>query len=181
MKNEKIYIYCEDWMHRLIFEEILNKYCVQKGDWSVRKKFEFYNAKNNGEVIKQMIKVDSACIGIIDNDKKYQRRISEFESCIDIKERRNFGVRLVEKSSNYKYLFILDPAPERWILRCSEISNISISNFELPENFQDFKDICKESFNKTKVQKFVKQVIKSDSSPVNQLLGSLLNLYNYHN
>ena len=127
-----------------------------------------------------MIKVDSPCIGIIDNDKKYQRRISEFESCIDIKERRNFGVRLVEKSSNYKYLFILNPAPEKWIMNCSEISDISLSDFELPENFKEFKIICKKSNQDVKIKKFVKKVVNSDSSPVNQLLGSFLKLYNYH-
>ena len=51
MKNEKMYIYGEDWMHELIVEEILNKYCVQTNDWLFSKKFDFRIAKNNGDVI----------------------------------------------------------------------------------------------------------------------------------
>ncbi len=78
-------------------------------------------------------------IGIIDDDKKNVP--SFFDDFMLIESSENFTFK--KKPNSNDYIFILNPAIEKFILKQLEYCGLNPSNFSLPDDFKSFKKSLK--------------------------------------
>lgn len=81
---------------------------------------------------------DRFAIGIIDNDK---RRMPYLEECHEIIKSRNFI--LVKHNQKPHYIFVINPAIEKFILSNAKTLNLNLKDFDLPSDFKDLKEQTK--------------------------------------
>ena len=83
-------------------------------------------------------KIDTFAVGIIDDDKRKTKYVSEFSPIAS-----KGHIKLLKHPERHHYLIIISPAMDKFILDCAKDSNINISTFNLPKKLKDFMDESK--------------------------------------
>jgi hypothetical protein len=83
---------------------------------------------------------DDFAIGIIDKDKKVYEidYLKQFEEVVDVGQL----ILLKHRSKNHYFIQVI-PAAEKWILSNAEEVQVSLSEFDLPNDFEQLKSITK--------------------------------------
>jgi hypothetical protein len=77
-------------------------------------------------------------VGIVDADKRTPRYFDEF-----IEKKRIGNVVLKQKPHSEQSLIVLQPELERFLINCSEKSNIDLADFNLPSHIDELIEITK--------------------------------------
>jgi hypothetical protein len=93
---------------------------------------------SNVEKAIKRLKGDFA-LGIIDKDKKALKYLDE---CQLVCEQDGFLQLLKHRTENH-YLVVIRPAMERWILNTAAVAELSLQDFDLPDDLDKLCDITK--------------------------------------
>lgn len=101
---------------------------------------EVNHQRSCGAVINKMKNnfSDRFAIGIIDNDK---RKMPYLEECHSVLKSKNFF--LVKHNQKHHYIFVINPAIEKFILSNAKTLNLNLNDFDLPSDFSDLKERTK--------------------------------------
>ena len=120
-------------------------------------KKDIIHAGNKPEVLKQVLRIQEKCVGIIDEDPKSNQppHLKEFELEKEIIE--NGLILLFKKGFANKKLIIIKPRLEEWLLKACEESDIDITKYNLSKNSNRLhKEI---NSNLSKVDVIVKKLL----------------------
>lgn len=107
---------------------------------------------------------DMFAVGIIDKDKRLIKYLEEFK--IEI-ESENLQLFRHKDLKRHHYMIVINPAIERWILTNVEQASISLKDFDIPTEFEEFKKITKRITSK-KDEKLKKLFIElKKCNPIN--------------
>ena len=81
---------------------------------------------------------DSFAVGIIDDDKKKPSYVKSF---VLIAGKEQF--KIMKHPDRPHYLIVISPAVDKFIIDCARKSNIDIEDYDLPRNFNQFKEQTK--------------------------------------
>ncbi|MBN8825800.1 MULTISPECIES: hypothetical protein [unclassified Spirosoma] len=103
----------------------------------------YNHQKGCTNVVKQMQEKLSGdfALGLIDKDKKILKYTEEFDTVIEVKDR----LELLKHPSRHHYLIFISPAQEKWIIAVAEEVGLSLTEFNLPHDFNQLRDITKTS------------------------------------
>lgn len=130
----------------------------------------FNHQKGCGTVAKVMKEkfTDDFAVGIIDKDKLQLDYLNEFD------EVHSYGTLTLHKhKTRHHYIVQIFPAIEKFILAAVEDCNLSLDDYDLPQDFNDLKKTSKSV--SSKFDKRFKQLFKDLLSAGNQefiMLGS---------
>lgn len=144
-----------------------NRYNHQHGCFDVSNEMECYGLK------------DKFAVGIIDNDKKKAKYLSEF---VEI-DNSGGSVKLLKHNNSSQYFIQISPAIEAWILEVCEQEKIEMAEFGLPDTLKDLKLVTKPQTS-SKDKRFIDLFLrfkKSQNKSVSKLIGwiKLLKEKNY--
>ena len=100
-----------------------------------------YNHQKGCPVVAKVMQIkfcDRFAIGIMDNDKKKVKYLDEFELIAETN-----SLFLHKHKTRHHYIVIISPAAERFILNAAKELNITLEEFDLPNNLEDLKNITK--------------------------------------
>lgn len=187
---DKFLIACEGELDKLLVKIIIHELLRYE---SIRKR-QFKIDKSNGlaGVIKQITDFQGNCIGIIDNDKadnkkkKLPLNYSNFKECKELTNKNVYrsskiSLKYYETQVGIKYLIIIDPAPERWLDNCAVSLNKSHSDYGLPENFNEYKNLAKKQDIDIRLfRPFIKDILYSSTGGLS-LKTIIRKIIEYHN
>lgn len=144
---EKFLIACEGELDKLLVNKIKDLIYVSTGNPRVQS-IIVNKTKGNSEVLKTIRNFKGNCIGVIDNDKRIPDSVKFFEPCknIDVDYFYNkISLKLSFRRDNekLKYLIVINPAIEKWLDYCLEYFSKKRSDYNLPENDAEYRNITK--------------------------------------
>jgi hypothetical protein len=106
------------------------------------KKQGYNHGKGCSTVAKKMLEEkalkEGFAVGIIDKDKKEIRYLLEFDEIIE----KDY-LKLFKHPKKHHYFIQIMPVVEKWILRNAEEVDVTLSDFNLPNELEQFKMISK--------------------------------------
>ena len=155
--KSKLPIFIEGHLDKAIVDKIIAYIAMQSGN--VIKSNDFFVDKANGihAVLEKVLKANTTCIGIIDNDKRKPTAIQSFEECRP-ETNHNLQVFLNENNGLNKYLFIFDPASEAWLVQCANSSNV-IADFPILNDTKALTKVSKSSQRINELNNVLNRVI----------------------
>ncbi|PXV69208.1 hypothetical protein CLV62_101477 [Dysgonomonas alginatilytica] len=105
-----------------------------------------YNHKKGcPAVAKVMIEkfADRFALGIMDKDKKTVKYLEEFDLIVNTN-----SLYLHKHKTRHHYIILINPATERFVLNSAKELSISLSQFGLPDNLEELKQITKPETSK---------------------------------
>jgi hypothetical protein len=80
-------------------------------------------------------------VGIVDRDKKELGYADEFDLVVEMTN----TLQLFKHRTKNHYLIFICPAVEKWIIACASDAGISLSDYQLPNDFRSLMKITKKS------------------------------------
>jgi hypothetical protein len=130
-----------------------SRYNHQHGCFEVSNEMELYSLK------------DSFALGIIDNDKKKAKYLSEFIEVDNIED----DLKLYKHKEFHQHCIEINPAMESWILKFCEQEKIDIADFDLPGNLKALTKITK-SQTSSRDKRFIDLFLRFDKSDNKSIL-----------
>ena len=139
-----------------------------------------YNHKHSCfKVESSMKESDKFAVGIIDNDKKQIKYLSQF-NIIDLYKD---DLILWKHKVKHHYIIQICPALEKWILKVCEMEGIDLVDFELENDLDGLKRITKSlsSMYNKRLEGLFKEIRNTQNESVGKLKGwiDLLKVENY--
>jgi hypothetical protein len=124
----------------------------------------YNHQKGCNNVVKIMIEKkelsDGFALGIVDEDKKILKYISEFRVIAD-----EAGLKLLKHTKKHHYIIYIVPAVEKWILENAKEVNIDLKDYDLPDRLSELLDMTKVQTNsKNKNFKKLFQAIQQEGA-----------------
>lgn len=103
----------------------------------------YNHQKGCSTVVKTMLGKfnDAFAVGIIDKDKQIQAYVEQFDLVYDVPD----VLQLLKHPDRHHYFIFICPAVEKWIILNADEVVLSLTDFNLPHNFNQLKDITKTS------------------------------------
>lgn len=130
----------------------------------------YNHQKGCGTVASRMIKNfnDQFALGIIDKDKHQVDYLKEFDELINLKT-----LILHKHKTKHHYIIQINPAIERFILDNANLVGVSVAEYDLPTNFDLFKQASKKENSKydLRFKNLFKALIKNNAPDFMKLAG----------
>jgi hypothetical protein len=135
-----------------------------------------YNHQKGCSTVVKLMKekfADQFAMGIVDRDKRELAYASECNLVFELPGQ----LQLLKHRQRNHYLIFICPAAEKWLLESAKQANVSLSDYGLPDDFEQLKSLTKTAKSKDKdpfsinFRRFFK--VLRDSSSVNVAVLSL--------